>query len=402
VIVLAAPAAAAAQPPWSSAIDDVRENAGAHVGPFYTTPTLQLRELGVDGNVFNTDGDQQSDFTFTAAPGADIWLPVARRALLQATLAADLVWYAQYVAERSVDPRLELRGELYLRRLMVFGESAYLNTRQRPNHEIDLRSRHREDTLTAGAGFAFTSRLSVEIAGRQARTQYDAAAEFDGTSLQRTLNRDTRGLEVTARHRVTSMTSIVVRYDTLRDTFAFSPARDSESYRVMPGVEFKPRALVNGAARIGYRRFRPSVPGTLQDFGGLVAELGLSYTLLGATTFAATYHRDLTYSYEEQQPFFVNNSVGASIRRALGSRFDALLSADRQTYEYFDALTVERSVAGPPRVDHTWYYAGSIGYRLGREGRVAFGASYWQRESTTKRLRDYDRLRIGSSISFGL
>jgi hypothetical protein len=402
VLALAVPVAAAAQQPsWSSAIDDVRETARMHVGPVYATPGLQLKELGIDGNVFNADGDPRSDFTATVVPKADVWLPIARRALLQATAASDVVWYAQYEAERSLDPHLALRGELYLHRLMLFGESTYLNTRQRPNHEIDLRSRHLEDGLTAGAGLALTPKFSVEIAGRQLRTRYDAAAAFDGTSLQRMLNRQTRGLQVTVRHHLTPLTSIDVRFDDVRDRFTFSPDRDSDSYRVMPGVVFKRRALVNGSAHVGYRKFTPSEGAALQEFSGLVARLGLSYTLLGATTFGVTYGRDVTYSYEELQPFFVDNAVGASIRRAIGRRFDALVSADRHAYEYSDALTADRPIAGPSRVDVTWNYAGSIGYRLGGDGRVAFGASYWQRESTTKPFRGYDNLRIGTSVSVG-
>ncbi len=72
-------------------------------------------------------------------------MPVARRALLKTTTGADFVYYAQYEAERSIDPQLTFRAEGYLSRVMLFGETAYLNTRQRPNYEIDIRSRHVED-----------------------------------------------------------------------------------------------------------------------------------------------------------------------------------------------------------------------------------------------------------------
>ena len=48
------------------------------------------------------------------------------------------------------------------------------------------------------------------------------------------------------------------------------------------------------------------------------------------------------------------------------------------------------------RVDTTWNFAGSIGYRPNRTARIALGASYWQRESTLPSLRNYDGLRIGT------
>ena len=151
LIALVIPAPAVAQSSQSSAIDDARENARVHIGPLYATPSVQLTELGIDRNVFNVyGGNQQSDFTATLVPKADVWLPIARRALLQVTPAADLVWYEKYETERSIDPRVAMRGELYLQRITLFGEGGYVNTRQRPNQEIDVRARHVEQTATAG------------------------------------------------------------------------------------------------------------------------------------------------------------------------------------------------------------------------------------------------------------
>jgi hypothetical protein len=180
-----------------------------------------------------------------------------------------------------------------------------------------------------------------------------------------------------------------------------SPWRDAESYRVMPGVEFKPRALINGSAYVGYRKFTPADPAALPKFEGLVAQLGMSYTLLGATTFGVSSSRDLTYSYDELQPFFIDNSVGASVRRALGRRFDVLVSADRHAYEYEDLLTSAPPADGAPRRDVTWNYQGSFGYLLGHSGRAGIGASYWQRDSTTRAFRDYNNLRFGGTVSVG-
>ena len=125
----------------------------------------------------------------------------------------------------------------------------------------------------------------------------------------------------------------------------------------MPGVEFRPQALIKGAAWVGYRKFVPESPKVLPGFQGLVADLSLSYTLLSATTFGVAYRRDLTYSYEEFQPFFVDESVGASIRRALGTRFDVLVSADRHRYEYQNIVPLD-GPALPDRLDTTWRLRG--------------------------------------------
>src|SRR5262245_19134400 len=245
VMSAALPALADAQTSSAQAIDEARQDARMHLGPLYVTPSVSVKELGVDTNVFNQAGDRKSDFTFTITPKAQLWLPFARRALFTNTAASDLVWYAKYGSERSMDPQVSTRGEVYLRRITLFGENAYLNTRQRPNFEIDLRSRHLENDSAAGADVRLTPKFSVEVAALRGVTRYDADAFFDGASLRQTLNRDTSGMRGVVRQHITPLTTLALKYERLQDRFAYSPARDADSYRLMPGVEFKSRALIN-------------------------------------------------------------------------------------------------------------------------------------------------------------
>lgn len=399
IAALSTPAAALAQSSGAEQIDQVRRESRVHIGAVYMTPTIHLKELGVDSNVFNAAGEQQSDFTFTLAPRTDLWVPIARRALLRGTAETDLVWYAQYETERSIDPQFTGRGELYLHRITLFAESSYLNSRQRLNYEVDLRARHLSNATVAGVGVRLTPKLSLEAAARRSETKFDADSYFDGASLQRMLNQQTTGGSLTVRHRVTPLSAIVLRLEQVEDEFAFAPARDSRSIRVMPGIEFQPRALIKGSAFVGYRNFTPSVPAALPQFSGLVAQLGLSYSRLGSTTLSTTYRRDLTYSYEELQPFFIDNSIGASVRRALGSRFDVLLSTDRHSYEYKDLQPQLMALTLTPRTDVTWSYGANIGCRIG-QGRIGFGASYWRRDSSTD-YRDYNNLRFGTTVTYG-
>ena len=107
----------------TQAIDDVRKNYRLHAGPFYVNPALMLKELGVDTNVFNREGQQRSDFTFTVTPQATLRC-MARRGLLKATLGTDLVYYAHYASERSVDPQAVVRLEGYARRVTLFVEES--------------------------------------------------------------------------------------------------------------------------------------------------------------------------------------------------------------------------------------------------------------------------------------
>ena len=397
-----APAPATTAAGSTEALDDIRKDYRIHAGPFYVNPAILLKELGMDTNVFNRAGEQKSDFTFTMTPQADIAVPLARRGLFKATLGTDVVYFRRYATERSLDPQAVVRVEAYAHRVTLFAEDSYLNTRQRLNYEIDLRSRHLQNDLSGGIAVRFTPKFSVEVARRHGETRFDGDAFFLGQSLKETLDRDSDTWSGAVRQKLSALTSLGVRYENQRDRFAFSPVRDTDSFRVMPGVEFKPRALISGSAWVGYRSFKPRNP-LVPSQTGLVSQLALSYTLLGATTFGATYDRDYQFAFETLNPYFIDNSVGVFIRRAVGGKFDVIVNAARHRYDYRQlAVQTAQFAPVPKRVETTDNYGLNLGYRLKRQTRVGFGASYWTRDSTVLTSRAYDGLRIGTTVTYGL
>src|SRR5437763_108923 len=117
----------------SNPVDDIRQNSRMQIGPFYVTPQLVLKQIGIDNNVFNEIVDPKSDFTFNVAPTVNLGLPIAHRGLFRMTAASDLVYFARYASERSIDPQIHARAEAYLQRATLFVDQAALSSRQRPN-----------------------------------------------------------------------------------------------------------------------------------------------------------------------------------------------------------------------------------------------------------------------------
>ena len=388
------PSAAGSQ----QSIDEIRENYRLRVGPFLVEPSILLKELGVDTNVFNQAGEKRADFTTTVAPQAAIAIPFARRALVKTLLGTDLVYYAHYASERSVDPQGAVRAEVYARRLTFFFEDSYLNTRERLNYEIDLRARHLQNDLSAGVAVRATSRLAVEVAVRDSRIRFDGDDYFQGQRLKETLDRDSQVFSVTARQRRNGLTTFGLRYENQTDRFPLSPIRDTDSFRVMPGVELRPRALLNGSAWVGYRRFEPKAT-VLPSQAGLVSQLSLSYTLLGATVFGVTYDRDYQFAYEALTPYFIDNSVGVFIRRAIGARADVRANVARHRYDYQPIVNGPILAGLVDRVDTTDNYGINVGYRLKRQTRAGVGVSYWTRDSTGLDWRNYTGLRFGLTMT---
>lgn len=390
-------APAAAQTLVTASVDP-RESARIRLGPFYMTPSLPQVGIGVDTNVFNSPTDPISDLTATADPRLDLWVPMARRALISTSFSADLVYFKESESQRSVNPAASVRGDLFSRHVTLFAERNYARTRQRQNFEIDVRSRQVLVANNAGAIFALGSRVTAQFTAFQRATEYDQDAEFLGAPLAQALNREEYGGQLQLRHRLTSFTTLLGSASLQHDRFDESSERNSDSVRLMSGFEFNPRALISGRAEVGVRQFKTRDAG-LPDYTGVVAALSVVYTLRQRTQFGVTWDRDVSYSFQNDTPYYVENGLGLRIQRQIRGNFDASLGAQRAVYTYrgfVSAATV------PGRADVTTTYSADIGYRLNRNLRMSLGATVLERVVPTDPSRGYRATRAGLLVAYVL
>jgi hypothetical protein len=386
-------------PAGAQSTAEPRAEAKVHAGPLHFTPSFAIKDFGVDTNVFNNT-EQKHDFTVTLSPHVDLWVPFARRALLTVSTTSDLVYYQTYSSERSVDPEVKVRGEIFVNRLTLFAQPTYRRTRQQMNFELDARAQRQERTAEAGVTLRASHKLVVEFTASLNALDFDADAIFDGTSLQQTLNHDSRTASVTLRQDLTHLTAVVFRAENGTDRFPLSPERDAESLRVTPGIELRSRALVTGTAYVGVRSFKPYSP-LLTPFRGAVARASLAYPLADATRFAFTADRDLSYSYESVQPYFVIQGYGVAVERRLTSRTDTTFGLQRYRYSYRDLAAPGASAVDVGRVDAIRTLSASFGYRFARTTRTGLGISYRSRESSSAERRNYHGLRVTAIADYG-
>ena len=361
-------------------------------------PRIQLANLGVDSNVFNEAADQnpKKDFTLTVTPSTDVWMRVGPSRLLL-NIHEDLVWFQKYGSERSANSSYNLDWLLALNRLRVDLSPKFLTTRDRPGYEIDARSQRREYGGRGTIELRTFARTFIGVTGSAEHVDFDSVAIFDGVSLRQALNRTVRSGGVAVRHQLTPLTSVSVSATREQQRFEFSPLRDSDSTFIAGSVTFDPFALVKGSAKIGYRNFHPLSPG-LPDFTGLTANGDLSYTLLGATRFSVNFMRDVQYSYEINQPWYLQTGVGGSITQQIVGPFDVMARAGTQTLAYRDRAGV--FVATANRVDHVRTFGGGIGYHFGKDVRWGVNVDHYHRTSDLS-ARQYDALRYGTSVTYG-
>lgn len=368
-------------------------DAPIHLGIFGVAPTFAITNLGVDTNIFNSTGDPRKDFTFTATPAATLWMRT-QRGLLTLEGRVDFVYFATFANERSANSAGTISYEYPFTRVRPFVSYSVLGTNERPGYEIDTRARRFEGDLRAGAVVPVGSVTTLELARRRQRVTFDEDAVYAEQSLKQTLDRQLDAWELRWRQSFTVLTTWVVYAAREQERFDYASRRNSNSLRVSTGVELNLLALVRGTAFVGYRRLTSADGGTLAEFSGLTANVDVAYTAPTQSRLQLAVNRDLHYSFEIEQPYYVQTGwTFTGTQRVIG-RWDMQLTGGRDRLDYRALDPTDR------RRDRIGRLGGGIGYDLGDDLRIGFTA-LWQTRQSPLSTRDYRSFKSGVSLTYG-
>ena len=390
-LLLVAPANAGAQP----APLDQWAAAKWRFGPLAVTPKIELRNLGWDSNVFAETEDPKSDFTTTVAAPIDWWLRFGR-GRLHGVDVFEGVYFATYSSQNGFNQNHDLTLLLPLNRVQPYIAGSYLSTNDRPGYEISARIRHTEAGGRVGAIVRLTSRIDVDISGRQTTYTYTDEAPEE-TQYAYALDRRTENYGAQARYRLTPLTTLTLLADSVQERYNQDVTRNNDGFRILPGVEFDPYALIQGKAQVGYRKLNTLTPG-MPDFSGLVAKAELSYALRGTTRVAVGFSRDIYFSYEIYEPFYIQPGFTLSLTQQVSGPWDVQARGSWYTLNYQSADT-QGAATAPGRVDRYQAWGGGIGYRVGRDIRVGFNIDYSRRQSVVQG-QDYTGIRGGMAVTY--
>jgi hypothetical protein len=368
------------------------------LGPLFINPTIALTNVGVDNNVFN-EPDQlnpKSDFTMTVTPASDFWLRFGST-WLTATVKENLVWYQEFSSERTANTSYAGAWRVPIDRLVLRAGATYLNARDRPGFEIDTRPRRTETGFNATAELRTLSATSIVATASRLRVGYDANAVFHGANLEDQLNRVSLTYGGGIKYQVTSLTALALTATRIEDRFEFSSLRDSNSTAASVSIAFDAAALIKGSAAFGYRDFQPVQPG-LESFKGATAAVNLSTTLLDATRLGVGFNRDIQYSFDVGQPYYVQTAVDFNIAQQIFGPIDVVARVGAADLAYRDRAGAAVDVAN--RTDRVRTYGGGAGYHIGKDIRLGVNIDQSKRTSAAAG-RQYSDLRIGSSLTYG-
>jgi hypothetical protein len=367
------------------------------LGPFGINPSLQLRDIGRDTNVFNERDNPKSDFTMTIVPRFEVVVrPKAMR--LTVNTATEYVYYQTYESERSINRSAGVRADFLLARIQPYVLASGTSTTARLNAEVDERARHNDRVYGAGVDVKAGTRTTFGALYRTSRIRYDEGEEFRGQNLAESFDSDIDLIEGSAGVELTPFTRLSVRVSHEEERFALSPDRDADSTRITPTLSFSPDAVIRGSASIGYRRFTPK-SSTLPGYGGLVASATLATTVFDRNHIDLTLGRDLRYSYDQATPYYLATGGTATLTTELVGPFDVRGTGQYQFMDYRGHTSTSGEQG--PGDDTLTSYGGGFGYRIRERLRIGINADWTERTSELSDDRGYTARRIYASLTWG-
>ena len=374
------------------AIVQIPENAPPEapiqLASFYVSPIFELKNVGIDTNVFNDDAEDR-DFTATPAAGmtaVSLFGPMRFTGVLD----TEYVWFQKFRSERSFNSAFDLRFEGFFDRLRPWVTGGRARTRERRGLEIDVRARRTQPTLAAGLDWVVGSRTALAISTRVASLAYADSEQADGQNLSEQLDNTTHTYTAGLRFELTPLTMLLVDGQFATTRFTGNQVRDNDSWSVRPRLLLQPDAYISGELMVGFKTLAPKDP-LLARFSGVISRGALTMSLLDVTQFQVAVERDTEYSFDPLHPYYVQTGATVTITQQIGGPFDVEVSFGRYDLRYHD---LPDPISGPRGTERLTRGGFGVRYRLGETIRVAVDSQLENRRSIVSPGRDYDRIII--------
>ncbi len=356
-------------------------------------PSFAITSLGYDTNVLNESEDPKRDFVATFGGKLRPIYQVGRVKLSGET-GVQYNYFATLVDERGADVTLIGRADIKLGVVKPHVSYSYVNLKERFNAEVDTRARRSEVLPDAGVDFSVTDRMTLGVGVSQQTTEFNNGTPA-GADLGRTLDRVQRVYTTSLRYGITPLTSLIASGDLGTHEFKTAPDRNGDRDGFQAGLEFSEDALITGHGTVGWRRVTLANP-EIPDFSGFAGSINLSTHLGENRRLGVQAHRDVTFSYSEFRPYYVEHGLGASISQALGESVEVGAHVGRLWFDYVQPLTEPADQTYKERMD---VVGGSIGYRLPSGYRISVNVESQRRRTNGDASRVYDNIRIFTAIT---
>ena len=312
----------------------------------------------------------------------------------------DYVWFQESTSERSNNIQYAMRFNMSASRFKPHIGADYVRTRVRRSPEIDARARRVDQSVLGGMAFEVSPRTALTASVRLDESNYDEGERFRNVALDEALNRSGRRADAGVRYAITPLTTLSVTAGFEEQTFKESHIRDLKRYTVGPTLEFSPEAAIRGRVVTAFELFKPDDP-ALSERRGVAYQAMLNWTLFGRTAFDLGAGRNISYSYQDTEPYYLLTNTRLVVTQSLPGWFELYGGYDWEHMAYRWSRGADPTPGNSDRVDTLAAANGGIGLRLGQTIHLKIGIDKTRRRSIEEPLQNFSRTRILSTVTLG-
>jgi hypothetical protein len=381
----------------------MEENARWRFGPFRIYPSLQLRNVGYDDNVYQMREEDNpiGDYTATISLPFTFYLPFRDRMIAYFDINPGYDFYLkekqQSGANYSYSPGIRL---LLLNRFVLSGSYLYQKQRRRPTAEFDRRIYVDTDGYDASFFYEVSVLTALGFTGSIRNIRYE---DIEGDiSYAVALNREERNgrLEIYRRIFLDSDFFLTAGYTDYRFESIESQWRDSYSYEVLSGVRFPLLGRARGTLSLGYRWLINKADRNSR-FSGLVGNTGLEFRL-SRFNLRFQFSRDFAFSYYSRSLYFTTHRIGSGLSFYLTRiiRLDYDFGYGESAYPEAEPIRMPDGTLADIRREDTYLsHSAGLVFRIKRNIGIGITVTYWERDSN---IETYGRNRgfIGGYLTY--
>jgi len=369
-------------------LDLISQTTKWKVGPFWIAPTIGLRNIGYDANVYGQREEDNpiGDYTATLSAQANVYLVFRQRLILSFLANPEYVYFVNETSEsawnRNFSPSLKL---LVFSRFVLSGDYHYRKERRRATREFDVRSDERVKGYAGSLFYETARRTFFGVSGSVDRFSYeDTSLPGQEVYLSQQLNREQKSASFEINYRVFADSYVFFNggYTDYQFENPVSYEKNSDSYQVYTGIRFPLLGRARGTISFGYKKFHPRQP-QWQSFSGLVGSTDL-YLRIRRFAFRAQYSRDCIFSYTRNNVYFVENRYGGGVSFYLNQYLRLDYDFSYGTNQYPEEVPVSLPDGGIQEIirkDTYRSHSAGFGIRIIRNFGIGLVATLYDRNS---------------------
>lgn len=389
---------------------DLRLERTRRLGPFHVQPYFRIKQAGYDDNIYLSNDSRQGAFTATLGPGIRAVMLAGRHAALLVTDELDYAYFGNASEVSHFNNALRAKVDLLLDRLLVYADTHYDISRERPNLEVDFRVRHSEVGEAAGFKASVSNRITAGLQVARQDFVFSSGASPDelggGGADRLALLQSLRELD-----RVESEASAFVTYRVLRKTSVGlerseghadfkdpRSQRDARSRKIYFTANFSPSAFLTGSVRLGRLRLEPEERPD-SGFSGPVGEASLGCRVSNRSHARLQFGRSVVFSVQSDNLYFVTEGWKATYAHSISDRWSAELEHGEDRVDYPQPIALSSGPGTALRRDRITISALAGLLRVRPGTRVGLRLEQWNRHSTFG-LEDVGRYALSSFVEY--